>query len=102
MGTRLTDSPMYAHLWGTPELAAVFDERARLQCWLDILVALANAQADLNIIPASSAGDIAAAAKVDALDLDHVAEQTRTTSHEVVPGLVEVEVAVPHLRPAVR
>lgn len=86
MGTRLTDSTMYAHLWGTPELAAVFDERARLQSWLDILVALANAQADLRIIPASSARAIAAAT-VDALDLDHVAEQTRVTSHSTL-GLI--------------
>ena len=87
MGTRLTDSPMYAHLWGTAELAAVFDERARLQCWLDILVALADAQADLGIIPASSARAIAAAARVDGLDLDQVAEQTRITSHSTL-GLI--------------
>ena len=43
---RISDSPMYAHLWGTPESRAVFGERARLQGWLDVLAALARALAD--------------------------------------------------------
>ena len=87
MGTRLTDSASYAHLWGTDELARVFDEPARLQCWLDILVALARAQARLGIVPAEAAEAIAASARVPALDLDYVAEQTRLTSHSTL-GLI--------------
>ena len=51
MGARLTDSAAYAHLWGTDETRALFDEPARWQRWLDILVALAEAQAELGIIP---------------------------------------------------
>ncbi len=93
MGTRLTDSAMYAHLWGTPELAAVFDERARLQSWCDILGGLARAQARLGIIPVASAEAITTAARADALDLDYVAEQTRVTSHStlgLIRGLVRV------------
>ncbi|MQA12766.1 MAG: adenylosuccinate lyase family protein [Pseudonocardiaceae bacterium] len=92
MGTRLTDSVMYAHLWATPELAAVFDERARLQSWCDILAGLARAQARLGIIPAASA-DAIAAARADALDMDYVAEQTRLTSHStlgLIRGLMRV------------
>ncbi|MGH8824995.1 MAG: class-II fumarase/aspartase family protein [Jiangellaceae bacterium] len=87
MGSRLTDSRQYAHLWGTPELAQVFEERARLQSWLDILVALASAQARLGIIPAEAAGQIATHARAESLDLDYVAEQTRSTSHSML-GLI--------------
>src|SRR4051794_4853078 len=87
MGTRLSSSRLYAHLWGTPELAAVFDERPMLQSWLDILVALAKAQAELGIVPASAAATIADSARVDALDLDYAAEQTRLTSHSTL-GLI--------------
>ena len=54
-GSRLTDSAQFAHLWGTPEMAQVFDERARLQSWLDIIAALAAAQAKLGIIPTQAA-----------------------------------------------
>jgi adenylosuccinate lyase len=87
VGTRLSDSAGYAHLWGTDELARVFDESARLQCWLDILVALARAQARLGIIPAGAGEAIAAGARVAALDLDYIAEQTRLTSHSTL-GLI--------------
>ncbi|HEY2878407.1 adenylosuccinate lyase family protein [Nocardioides sp.] len=87
MGTRLSDSEQYAHLWGTPELAEVFDERARLQSWLDIITALAVAQARLGIIPDGAAAQIAAHAHVQELDLDLLAVETRRTSHSML-GLI--------------
>ncbi|MDT7620001.1 MAG: hypothetical protein QOF99_902 [Pseudonocardiales bacterium] len=93
MGTRLSSSRLYAHLWGTPELDGVFDEPAMVQTWLDILVALARAQASLEMIPAASAAAIAVGARVEALDLDYVAEQTRLTSHStlgLIRGLLRV------------
>ena len=87
MGARLTDSVAYAHLWATAETRALFDERARWQRWLDILAALAAAQADLAVIPASSAETIAEHARVDDLDLDFLAEETRRTAHSTL-GLI--------------
>ena len=87
MATRLSDSAMYAHLWSTAELDAVFEERARLQSWLDILVALARAQAGLGIVPAEAADEIAAHAKIEELELDLVVEQTRRTGHSTL-GLI--------------
>lgn len=87
MGTRLSDSPLYAHLWGTPEMADLFAEERRLQSWLDILVALAGAQAKLGIVPPSAAAEIASLARVELLDLDLVAEETRRTSHSTL-GLI--------------
>ncbi|HET9841244.1 MAG TPA: adenylosuccinate lyase family protein [Nocardioides sp.] len=87
MGTRLSDSEQYAHLWGTPELAEVFDEDARLQSWLDIITALAAAQARLGMIPHEAAAEIAAHAHVHELDLDLVAVETRRTSHSML-GLI--------------
>ncbi len=87
MGARLTDSRQYAHLFGTPEMASIFDEPARLQSWLDILSALAAAQARLGIIPAESAELIAQHADASRLDVDFVAEQTRVTSHSTL-GLI--------------
>ena len=55
MGTRLSDSEQYAHLWGTPELEEILGERARLASWVTILIALARAQARLGIIPQDAA-----------------------------------------------
>jgi adenylosuccinate lyase len=87
MATRLTDSPLYAHLWSTDELDAIVGERARLACWLEILAALARAQAALGIIPADAAREITQRATVEALDLDYVTEQTRQSSHSTL-GLI--------------
>jgi adenylosuccinate lyase len=89
MVARLTDSTLYAHLWGTDELRAVFDERARLQSWLDILVALAAAQAELDIVPAAAVDAIAGIADADRLDLEAVAARTRDTGHSTL-GLIQV------------
>ena len=87
MGSRVTDWALYGHLWGTDELRTVFDERPRIQAWLDILTELARAQADLGIVPAGAAEAIAANASVDRLDLDFVAEETRRTGHSML-GLI--------------
>jgi len=87
MGTRLSDSEQYAHLWGTPELAEVFEERARLQRWLDIITALAVSQARLGIIPDDAAAQIAVHAQASELDLDYLAGETRRTSHSML-GLI--------------
>jgi adenylosuccinate lyase len=87
MGARLTDSVAYAHLWATDETRSLFDERARWQRWLDILAALAAAQADLAVIPAPSAEAIAEHARVDDLDLDFLAGETRRTAHSTL-GLI--------------
>lgn len=87
MVARLTDSELYAHLWGTEELRRVFDERPRLQAWLDILVALAQAEADYGLIPAEAGQAIAAGADVDRLDLAYIAAETRRTGHSTL-GLI--------------
>jgi adenylosuccinate lyase len=88
LGTRLSDSAQYGHLWGTAEMAQLFEERARLQSWLDILVALATAQAELGIIPQQAAAQIATRAHAESLDLDRVARETRRTSHSML-GLIQ-------------
>ncbi len=85
--SRIADAGMYAHLWGTPAARAVFGERARLQGWLDVLAALARAQAAEGLVPQAAADAITAHARVELLDLDVVAAQTRTSGHSTL-GLV--------------
>ena len=84
---RLSDSTMYAHLWGTPAVRALFSEPGRLQGWLDVLGALARAQATHGLVPPDAARRISAL-RVAELDLDVVAERTRATGHSTL-GLIE-------------
>ncbi len=60
---------------------------ARLQGWLDVLAALARAQAAEGLVPAAAAEQITARRAVELLDLDLVAEQTRATGHSTL-GLI--------------
>ena len=87
MSTRITDSLIYQHLWGTAEARGVLGDEGRLRGWLDVIVALARAQAATGIIPASAAQLIAEHARPGRLDLEYAAEQTRQTSHSML-GLI--------------
>ena len=86
-GGHLADSGIYGHLWSTPEASALFSDEGRTQAWLHILAALAQAQADVGLIPAAAAAAIRARADVTRLDLDLIAEQTRVTGHSTM-GLI--------------
>jgi hypothetical protein len=81
------DSRIYGHLWTTPEVSALFTDEGRTQAWLDILAALAQAQADVGLVPRAAADAISAHADASRLDLALVAEQTRATGHSTL-GLI--------------
>ncbi|HUZ25335.1 MAG TPA: adenylosuccinate lyase family protein [Streptosporangiaceae bacterium] len=81
------DSRIYGHLWTTPEASALFTDEGRTQAWLDILAALAQAQADTGLVPRAAADAISAHADVAEVDLGLVAEQTRATGHSTL-GLI--------------
>lgn len=57
----------------------LFSPRMLWQAWLDVEVALAHAQAELEIIPAWAAEGIAAVADVDALGLEALEDESRRT-----------------------
>ncbi len=81
------DSAIFGHLWTTPEASALFTDEGRTQAWLQILAALAQAQADVGLVPAAAAGAIRAHADVSLIDLDLVAKLTRETGHSTM-GLI--------------
>lgn len=88
MGSHLIDSPVFGHLWATDESRALFSDVGRIERWLQVLAALARSQAELGIIPASSAAAIATL-DARAVDLDAVAAGTRQTSHSTL-GFIRV------------
>lgn len=87
MSAHPADSVVYRHLWSTPELHRLFDDDGRTQAWLDILTALADAQAHLGLVPTEAAEAIRAHARVDLLDMEAVAEGTRVSGHSTL-GLI--------------
>ena len=74
-----------------PGVRALFTEAARFQSWLDVEAALAQAQAELGIIPAAAAREIVRKAHLAYLDLAAVREGLARTGHPLVPLVWELD-----------
>jgi len=76
-----------------PGVRALFTEAARFQSWLDVEAALAQAQAELGIIPESAAREIVRKAHLSYLDLSTVRAGLAKTGHPLVPLVWELDKA---------
>lgn len=84
----MINSKIFEHQWATSECHAIFAETSRVARWLEILIVLAEAQAECGIIPAESAAEIAKLRNVE-LPIDDIAVRTRETSHSTL-GMIQV------------
>jgi adenylosuccinate lyase len=87
MSAHPIDFDLQANVFATPELKALFDERARIERWLNFEAALARAQAELEIIPQDAAEAISAKSSLDALDLEAIRTEYTTSRNSVMPVL---------------
>jgi len=76
---------------GDPGIRALFSEESRIQSWLDVEVALAQAQAELNVIPQYAADEITRKSKFENLNLDNIHEGLARTGHPLVPMVWELD-----------
>jgi 3-carboxy-cis,cis-muconate cycloisomerase len=74
-----------------PGVRALFSEAARFQSWLDVEAALAQAQAELGIIPEAAAREITRKAHLKYLDLAAVRAGLAKTGHPLVPLVWELD-----------
>src|SRR5579864_2704823 len=81
-----------------PGIRALYRQENRWQAWLDVEAALAEAQAELGIIPADAAKAITAKAKYALLDRARIDEGFARTGHTIVPLVWELSrvVGEPH------
>jgi 3-carboxy-cis,cis-muconate cycloisomerase len=93
MASHILDSQFLKDLYGTPEMRAVFDEMHLLQKWLDTETALAQAEAELGIIPAEASREIARKAVAEQLDLPRLKQLIDRTVHPIVPVIRVLEQA---------
>ena len=76
---------------GDPGIRDIFGEASRIQAWLDVEVALAQAQAELGIIPEYAAEEIERKARYENLDMDNIREGLARTGHPLVPMVWELD-----------
>lgn len=74
-------------VFGDPEIANIFSERATIAAWLDVETELAAAQASIGIIPEEAAVAIASAAHSFVVDVDRLREETRRVGYPILPLL---------------
>ena len=74
-----------------PGVRSLFTEASRYQAWLDVEAALAQAQAELNVIPSESAAEITRKAQLSYLNMSTVREGLERTGHPLVPLVWELD-----------
>lgn len=88
MPALVLSSSIWGDMFGTAEMRALFADGAMMQRYLDVEVALAKVQAELEIIPAAAADAIAASADVARIDWQHLQARTAVVGYPILP-LVE-------------
>lgn len=91
MPSHIIDFELFGDQFSTPEMRAIFDERAMIQRWLDVEAALAAAQGELGLIPAAAAETIGRRARVELLDLEAVKRDLKVTAHPILPVVRALE-----------
>lgn len=79
------DSIVFANLFSTEAMRAIFTDRSRLQRYLDVELALARVQARLGIIPQAAADEINRHGDAAAYDLEALGAVTVRAGTPIVP-----------------
>lgn len=85
MPASLLDSAYYRDQYSSPAMREVFGDRARFQSWLNVEIALAQAQEEAGLIPAGIAARIADALTADTLDVTAMKAEFDVSGLPVMP-----------------
>src|SRR5437667_2260655 len=80
---RLPILPIDTGRYGSPEMRRIFDEENKLQLWLDVEAAVAEAQAAVGDIPKIAAQEIAKNANTKVVTLARTKEIEKETRHDL-------------------
>jgi 3-carboxy-cis,cis-muconate cycloisomerase len=76
---------LLGHLSGTDSVLSLFSSRGVLQSWLDVERALAEAEAEVGVIPRAAADRIAREAKAEQFELSALQLAVEASDHPLVP-----------------
>ena len=84
MPSTVFDSSIFRDLFGTPAMRAIFSDEALTARYVEVEVALAQAQARAGVIPRGAAEEIAARADTKAIDLGELKTETDVVGYPIV------------------
>jgi adenylosuccinate lyase len=87
MSIHMIDSHIYGGAWSSEEMRAIFDDTPRTQGWLDVIAALAEAQAEVGLIPAEVVSEIKRVCHIELLNMDDLRKGYQETGHSTL-GLI--------------
>ncbi|MGH8508331.1 MAG: class-II fumarase/aspartase family protein [Gammaproteobacteria bacterium] len=90
MPVHISDSAIYRNSWATLELRALFDDTALAAGWIEVMVVLAETEAEFGLIPVDAAKQLADACgriQLDEAFFDEVREDFERTNHSLL-GLI--------------
>jgi adenylosuccinate lyase len=90
MTVHISDSAIFYNSWGTPELRALFDDKTLVAGWIEVMVALAETEAEFDLIPKPAAQQLAvtcASLVLDETFFTEAHEDFETTNHSLL-GLI--------------
>jgi len=85
MGSTAIDSLIFREIFSTEAMRAIWSDENRIQKYLDVEVALARVQAELGIIPAEAASEIARHGDVLQYDVARLKKRTEAVGYPVLP-----------------
>ncbi|WP_028694710.1 class-II fumarase/aspartase family protein [Pseudomonas cremoricolorata] len=88
MSTTVFDSTLFRDMFGTAEMREVFSDKALIERYIEVEVALAKAEAQCGVIPAEAATQIAELSRYESLDLALMQHETEIVGYPILP-LVE-------------
>ncbi|MEK5230593.1 adenylosuccinate lyase [Lysinibacillus sp. FSL K6-0232] len=91
MGSFVIDSELYKGIYVSTEMSNVFSDKSLLQKWLDAEAALAQAEAEIGLIPKEAATEITKKAKYKYLDMKTIQKGIVDTSHPLITLIRELE-----------
>jgi 3-carboxy-cis,cis-muconate cycloisomerase len=90
MGSTVFDSALFRDMFGTPEMRAIFDDRALVARYIEVEVALARAEARVGVIPADAGEAIAGAAEAVTLDFERLKRETDNVGYPILPVVAQL------------
>ncbi|GGE35058.1 3-carboxy-cis,cis-muconate cycloisomerase [Pullulanibacillus camelliae] len=89
MASSVIDSELYRGIYVSEEMRKVFSDESLLQKWLDCWVALAEAEAEVGLIPEEVAQEIANKANYRSIDMEVIRKGIVDTTHPLIVQIRE-------------
>lgn len=89
ISNHITNSKFYGRLYNTEKINNIFNDKKRMQRWLDVEIALLESQCELGIVPKYIVDKLKEFADIEKFNCDLIIKGIEDTGHSLFPLLKE-------------